>query len=125
LSHDAFCHFSILFHLVHFVGFLSKLRGNYGSVVRLCLGPSQLLVSVKDPNLIKEVLTKAEDKLPLTERTYTLACGRLDLFVSSFEKVSVNVQVQQNVTNMFLFSIVVWGWAIAIHGYSCLMGLLY
>jgi hypothetical protein len=125
LSHDGFCHFSILFRLVHFVGFLSKLHGNYGSVVRLWLGPSQLLVSVKDPTLIKEVLTKAEDKLPLAGRTYTLACGRLGLFVSSFEKVSVNVQVQQNVTNIFLFSIVAWGWAIAIHGYSCLMDLLY
>ncbi|KAK3125865.1 hypothetical protein QOZ80_7BG0610690 [Eleusine coracana subsp. coracana] len=68
-------------------GFLSKLHDNYGPAVRLWLGPSQLLVSVKDPTLIKEVLTKAEDKLPLTGRTYTLACGRLDLFVSSFEKV--------------------------------------
>ncbi|XP_062187196.1 uncharacterized protein LOC133890710 [Phragmites australis] len=68
-------------------GFISKLHGSYGPVVRLWLGPSQLLVSVKDPTLIKEVLTKAEDKLPLTGRTYDLACGRLGLFVSSFEKV--------------------------------------
>lgn len=44
-------------------------------------------MSVKDPTLVKEVLTKAEDKLPLTGRTYNLACGRLSLFVSSFEKV--------------------------------------
>ncbi|TVU37525.1 hypothetical protein EJB05_10842 [Eragrostis curvula] len=68
-------------------GFLSKLHGCYGPVVRLWLGPSQLLVSVKEPNLIKEVLTKAEDKLQLTGRTYTLVCGRLDLFISSFQKV--------------------------------------
>ncbi|RLM85943.1 cytochrome P450 3A29-like [Panicum miliaceum] len=68
-------------------GFLSKLHSSYGPVVRLWVGPSQLLVSVKDPTLVKEVLTKAEDKLPLTGRTYNLACGRLSLFVSSFEKV--------------------------------------
>ncbi|XP_034582396.1 uncharacterized protein [Setaria viridis] len=68
-------------------GFLSKLHGSYGSVVRLWAGPSQLLVSVRDPTLVKEVLTKAEDKLPLTGRTYNLACGRLGLFVSSSEKV--------------------------------------
>ncbi|CAL5061334.1 unnamed protein product [Urochloa decumbens] len=68
-------------------GFLSKLHSSYGPVVRLWAGPSQLLVSVKDPALVKEVLTKAEDKLPLTGRTYNLACGRLGLFVSSFEKV--------------------------------------
>ncbi|CAN6176422.1 unnamed protein product [Urochloa humidicola] len=68
-------------------GFLSKLHSSYGPVVRLWAGPSQLLVSVKDPTLVKEVLTKAEDKLPLTGRTYNLACGRLGLFVSSFEKV--------------------------------------
>jgi cytochrome P450 len=75
------------FELLHFVGFLSKLHSSYGPVVRLWVGPSQLLVSVKDPTLVKEVLTKAEDKLPLTGRTYNLACGRLSLFVSSFEKV--------------------------------------
>ncbi|XP_062189231.1 uncharacterized protein LOC133892457 [Phragmites australis] len=68
-------------------GYLSKLHGSYGPVVRLWLGPSELLVSVNDPTLIKEALTKAEDKLPLTGRTYNLACGRLGLFVSSFEKV--------------------------------------
>ncbi|WVZ66876.1 hypothetical protein U9M48_016039 [Paspalum notatum var. saurae] len=68
-------------------GFLSKLHDSYGPVVRLWVGPSQLLVSVKDPTLVKEVLTKAEDKLPLTGRTYNLACGRLGLFVSSFVKV--------------------------------------
>ncbi|OEL34614.1 hypothetical protein BAE44_0004364 [Dichanthelium oligosanthes] len=73
-------------------GFLSKLHSSYGPVVRLWVGPSQLLVSVKDPTLVREVLTKAEDKLPLTGRTYNLACGRLGLFVSSFEKVCISMQ---------------------------------
>ncbi|KAM0866014.1 hypothetical protein ACQ4PT_042898 [Festuca glaucescens] len=68
-------------------GYLSKLHGTFGPVVRLWVGPSQLLVSVKDVSLIKQILAKAEDKLPLTERTYNLACGRLGLFISSFEKV--------------------------------------
>ncbi|CAD6216893.1 unnamed protein product [Miscanthus lutarioriparius] len=68
-------------------GFLSKLHGRYGPVVRLWVGPSQLFVSVIDPTLVKEVLTKAEDKLPLTGRTYNLACGKLGLFVSLFQKV--------------------------------------
>uniref|UniRef100_J3MNI8 Cytochrome P450 n=1 Tax=Oryza brachyantha TaxID=4533 RepID=J3MNI8_ORYBR len=68
-------------------GYLSKLHGSYGPVVRLWLGPTQLLVSVKDSSVIKELLTKAEDKLPLTGRTYNLACGKLGLFISSFEKV--------------------------------------
>ncbi|XP_072975398.1 cytochrome P450 71A16-like [Typha angustifolia] len=67
--------------------YLSKLHEKYGPVVRLWLGPSQLLVSVKDVALIKEMLIKAQDKLPLTGRIYSLAFGRLSLFVSSFEKV--------------------------------------
>lgn len=77
------------FEPLRFAAFLSKLHNSYGPVVRLWAGPSQLLVSVKDPTLVKEVLTKAEDKLPLTGKTYNLACGRLRLFVSSFEKVCI------------------------------------
>ncbi|XP_042489039.1 cytochrome P450 72A397-like isoform X2 [Macadamia integrifolia] len=48
--------------------FLSKSHEQYGSIVRLWLGPTQLLVSVKDPSIIKEMLVKAEDRLPLTGR---------------------------------------------------------
>lgn len=59
----------------------------YGSVVKLWLGPTQLLVSVKDPALIKEMLIKAEDKLPLTGRAFHLAFGPSSLFASSFDKV--------------------------------------
>lgn len=47
----------------------------------------QLLVSVKEPALLKEILVKAEDKLPLTGRAFRLAFGRSSLFASSFEKV--------------------------------------
>ncbi|KAG9454809.1 hypothetical protein H6P81_007713 [Aristolochia fimbriata] len=70
-----------------FSEFLFKSHEKYGSIVRLWLGPTQLLVSVRDLTLIKEVLEKAEDKLPLTGRAFRLAFGRSSLFVSSFEKV--------------------------------------
>ncbi|XP_077241605.1 cytochrome P450 734A1-like [Tasmannia lanceolata] len=67
--------------------FLSKCHVKYGSIVRLWLGPTQLLVSVNDPTLIKEMLLKAKDKLPLTGRAFRLAFGLSSLFASSFEKV--------------------------------------
>ncbi|XP_051123911.1 cytochrome P450 734A5-like [Andrographis paniculata] len=59
----------------------------YGGVVKLWLGPTQLMVSVADTELIKDVLLKAEDKLPLTGRAFRLAFGESSLFISSFEKV--------------------------------------
>ncbi|XVF82480.1 hypothetical protein PTKIN_Ptkin16aG0052000 [Pterospermum kingtungense] len=66
---------------------LSDSHGEYGSVVKLWLGPTQLLVSIKDPELIKEMLLKAKDKLPLTGKAFRLAFGRSTLFASSFYKV--------------------------------------
>jgi hypothetical protein len=44
-------------------------------------------VSIKDPALIKEMLLKAEDKLPLTGRAFRMAFGPSSLFVSSFDQV--------------------------------------
>lgn len=66
---------------------LSDLHKEYGSVVKLWLGQTQLLVSIKDPTLTKEMLFKAADKLPLTGRAFHLAFGRSSLFASSFDKV--------------------------------------
>ncbi|EOY19589.1 Cytochrome P450, putative isoform 5 [Theobroma cacao] len=66
---------------------LSDSHGDYGSVVKLWLGPTQLLVSIKEPELIKEMLLKAKDKLPLTGKAFRLAFGRSTLFASSFVKV--------------------------------------
>ncbi|KAG7012844.1 Cytochrome P450 [Cucurbita argyrosperma subsp. argyrosperma] len=66
---------------------LNDSHKQYGPVVKLWLGPMQLLVSVKEPALIKEILLKAEDKLPLTGRVFRFAFGRSSLFASSFEKV--------------------------------------
>ncbi|KAI3448756.1 hypothetical protein Pfo_005421 [Paulownia fortunei] len=66
---------------------LYKCHKKYGGVVKLWLGPTQLLVSIDDTELIKEVLWKAEDKLPLTGRAFRLAFGKSSLFISSFNKV--------------------------------------
>ncbi|KAF3790083.1 Cytochrome P450 734A1 [Nymphaea thermarum] len=67
--------------------FLSKSHEQYGPVVRLWMGPTQLLVSVNDPELIKEMLHRAVDKLPLTGKAFRMAFGRSSLFASAFEKV--------------------------------------
>ncbi|XP_027341306.1 alpha-humulene 10-hydroxylase-like isoform X2 [Abrus precatorius] len=66
---------------------LSKSHEKYGPIIKLWLGPIQLLVSVKDPMLIQEMLIKAEDKLPFTEKAFHLAFGQSSLFSPSFEKV--------------------------------------
>ncbi|KAJ0102994.1 hypothetical protein Patl1_05734 [Pistacia atlantica] len=66
---------------------LSQSHDKYGSIVKLWLGPTKLLVSIKEPVLIKEMLLKAEDKLPLTGRAFSLAFGQSSLFASSFDKV--------------------------------------
>eukprot|EP01018_Ginkgo_biloba_P006070 Gb_25378 [translate_table: standard] len=71
----------------NFTAFLSQSHREYGSVVRVWLGPTQLLVSVKDPEIIREVLVQAEDRLPLTGKTFQLAFGKSSLFVSSFAQV--------------------------------------
>lgn len=66
---------------------LVKSHEKYGSIVKLWMSPTQLLVSVKEPSIIHEMLSKAADKLPLTGRVYRLAFGPSSFFVSSFEKV--------------------------------------
>ncbi|KAI8025398.1 Cytochrome P450 714C3 [Camellia lanceoleosa] len=73
--------------IIWLLDLLSKSHEEYGPVVKLWLGPTQLLVSIKDPELIKEMLLKAKDKLPLTGRAFHLAFGRSSLFVSSFKEV--------------------------------------
>ncbi|XP_039060155.1 cytokinin hydroxylase-like [Hibiscus syriacus] len=66
---------------------LSDSHGEYGSIVKLWLSPNQLLVSMKEPEVIKEMLYKAKDKLPLTGKAFNLAFGQSTLFASSFDKV--------------------------------------
>ncbi|XP_022637204.1 cytochrome P450 71A26-like isoform X2 [Vigna radiata var. radiata] len=70
-----------------FTDVLSECHKNYGPIVKLWLGPTQLLVSVRDPILIQDMLIKAEDKLPYTGKLFHLAFGQSSLFAPSFEKV--------------------------------------
>ncbi|KAK7334576.1 hypothetical protein VNO80_26336 [Phaseolus coccineus] len=70
-----------------FTDVLSESHKKYGPIVKLWLGPTQLLVSVRDPVLIQEMLIKAEDKLPYTGKLFHLAFGQSSLFAPSFEKV--------------------------------------
>lgn len=67
---------------------LSESHQKYGPIVKLWLGPTQLLVSVTDPALIQEMLIKAKDKLPFTGKVFHLAFGESSLFAPSFEKVT-------------------------------------
>lgn len=69
---------------------LSESHEKYGPIVKLWLGPTKLLVSVKDPLLIQEMLIKAEDKLPFTGKAFHLAFGKSSLFSPSYEKVKKN-----------------------------------
>nr|AYM55612.1 cytochrome p450 [Croton stellatopilosus] len=70
----------------NFLDLLSELHNKYGSVFKLWLGPTQLMVSIKDPELIKEMLSKAKDKLPFTGKAFRLAFGRSSLFFCSYEE---------------------------------------
>ncbi|KAI4370475.1 hypothetical protein MLD38_018826 [Melastoma candidum] len=66
---------------------LASLHDKYGSVVKLWLGPAQLLVSIKDRELVRDMLFKAEDKVPHVGRAFQLAFGRSSLFMTSFHEV--------------------------------------
>ncbi|KAG7031903.1 Cytochrome P450 [Cucurbita argyrosperma subsp. argyrosperma] len=83
----SFCGYSKVISRRNLTDLLYDSHKKYGPVVKLWLGPMQLLVSVKEPALLKEILVKAEDKLLLTGRAFRLAFGRSSLFTSSLEKV--------------------------------------
>ncbi|XP_065867417.1 cytochrome P450 72A397-like [Euphorbia lathyris] len=70
----------------NFIDLLSELHNEYGSVFKLWMGPTQPLVSVKDPELVKELLLKAEDKLPFIGKAFRLAFGRSSLFFCSYDQ---------------------------------------
>uniref|UniRef100_A0A1D1ZGW4 Cytochrome P450 734A1 n=1 Tax=Anthurium amnicola TaxID=1678845 RepID=A0A1D1ZGW4_9ARAE len=96
----SFCGHSKLIPVgANLTGYLPKLHEKYGPIVRLWLGPTQLLVSVTDLALIKEVLTKAEDKLPLTGSAFRLAFGNSSLFAPSFDKVQRKRESLENHLN--------------------------
>ncbi|KAH8512609.1 hypothetical protein H0E87_006041 [Populus deltoides] len=70
----------------NFIDLLSESHDKYGSVFKLWLGPTQLLVSMKDPTLIKDMLSKAGDKLPCIGKAFRLAFGRSSLFFCSYDQ---------------------------------------
>ncbi|KAK7322559.1 hypothetical protein VNO77_25945 [Canavalia gladiata] len=76
-----------LFSNKNFTDVLLESHEKYGPIIKLWFGPGQLLVSVKDPVLIQEMLIKAGDMLPFTEKVFHLAFGQSSLFGPSFEKV--------------------------------------
>ncbi|KAK7401399.1 hypothetical protein VNO78_12838 [Psophocarpus tetragonolobus] len=86
-----------------FTDVLSESHLLYGPIVKLWLGPTQLLVSVRDPALIQEMLIKAEDKLPFTGKVFQLAFGQSSLFSPSFEKVQKRRELLENELNERLF----------------------
>ncbi|KAG5033420.1 hypothetical protein JHK85_017402 [Glycine max] len=79
-----------------FTDVLSESHQKYGPIVKLWLGPTQLLVSVTDPALIQEMLIKAKDKLPFTGKVFHLAFGESSLFAPSFEKVQKRRELLAN-----------------------------
>ncbi|GLJ31154.1 hypothetical protein SUGI_0624260 [Cryptomeria japonica] len=89
--------------LDQFTAFLGQAHKDYGSVVRVWLGPTQLLVSVKDPELIQHLLVQAKDRLPLTGKAFQLAFGKSSLFVSSFAQVqSRRISLERQLNGKFL-----------------------
>lgn len=78
---------------------LSESHQKYGPIVKLWLGPTKLLVSVRDPALIQQMLVKAEDKLPFTGKVLHLAFGQSSLFAPSFEKVQKRRELLANELN--------------------------
>ncbi|CAJ2638724.1 unnamed protein product [Trifolium pratense] len=85
-SSSFFGHYKLL-SKQNFNDVLSESHEKYGPIVKLWLGPTKLLVSVKDPVLIQEMLIQAEDKLPFTGKAFHLAFGESSLFAPSYEKV--------------------------------------
>uniref|UniRef100_A0A2P2KQM9 Uncharacterized protein MANES_11G008600 n=1 Tax=Rhizophora mucronata TaxID=61149 RepID=A0A2P2KQM9_RHIMU len=86
-SHSFFGHFSCFGSSRHyFIDFLSESHSKYGTVLKLWLGPTQLLVSIKDPALIKEILLKAKDRLPFSGKAFRLAFGQSSLFYCPYEQ---------------------------------------
>ncbi|KAG6554855.1 hypothetical protein Mapa_003438 [Marchantia paleacea] len=71
------------------------LHKEYGPVVRVWLGPTQLVVSVKDLSMVKELLIQAKDRVPATRKAFQLAFGKDSLFFSSYSQAKRRRSVLQ------------------------------
>ncbi|XP_010557898.1 PREDICTED: cytochrome P450 4A25-like [Tarenaya hassleriana] len=90
---DGFSGHSALLSGANLTDVISNTHEKYGSIVKLWLSPASLLVSIKDPELIKQVLLKAEDKLPVGRKVLRMAFGRSCLFASSFDELQERRQL--------------------------------
>jgi hypothetical protein len=56
-------------------------------VLKIWMGPTQLLVSIFDARIVNEVLEKAKDRVPTSQMALQLAFGKGSLFFAPFSKV--------------------------------------
>jgi len=66
----------------------STLHKEHGPVLKIWMGPTQLLVSIFDARIVNEVLEKAKDRVPTSQVALQLAFGKGSLFFAPFSKVS-------------------------------------
>jgi hypothetical protein len=65
----------------------SSLHKQHGSVLKIWMGPTQLLVSIFDVRIVNELLEKAHDRVPAPRMALQLAFGKGSLFFAPFSKV--------------------------------------
>ncbi|KAJ7530406.1 hypothetical protein O6H91_14G002700 [Diphasiastrum complanatum] len=66
--------------------YLAALHKQYGPIVRVWLGPTHLLVSVNDHEIIKNVMALSKDRVPATRTALELAFGKESIFISTYKK---------------------------------------
>jgi hypothetical protein len=66
---------------------LARLHQEHGPVVKIWTGPAQLLVFVRDVNLLQHVLEHAKDRVPSPRVALQLVYGQRSLFFSKHSKV--------------------------------------
>jgi hypothetical protein len=65
----------------------STLHKEHGPVLKIWMGPTQLLVSIFDARIVNEVLEKAKDRVSTSQMALELAFGKGSLFFAPFSKV--------------------------------------
>jgi hypothetical protein len=67
---------------------LARLHQEHGPLVKVWTGPAQLLVSVKDVDILQHVFERAQDRVPVLRMALQLLYGRRSLFTSNYSKAS-------------------------------------
>jgi hypothetical protein len=78
---------TIVFLVVNDPELFSSLHKQHGSVLKIWMGPTQLLVSIFDVRIVNELLEKAHDRVPAPRMALQLAFGKGSLFFAPFSKV--------------------------------------